>query len=71
MGVSVKKREGEPSAALIYRFTKRVQQSGVLREARKRRFSSRCATRKKRHLSAIYKSKETSRILKEKKLGLL
>jgi len=71
MGVLVKKREGEPSNSLIYRFTKKIQQSGVLREARKRRFSVRPANKRKRHLSALYKVKETKRILREKKLGIL
>lgn len=36
--IEVKKREKESSEALIRRFKKRVQQSGVLFRARKRRF---------------------------------
>jgi len=66
----VKKREGEQTASLIYRFTKKIQQSGVLREARKRRFSDRRVTRNKRHKSAMYKAAKTKEVLKEKKLGL-
>ena len=67
----VKRREGEQTAALIYRFTKKIQQSGVLRESKKRRFSSRRVTRNKRHVSAMYRTKKTQAILKERKLGLL
>lgn len=36
--VEVKKRENESSESLVRRFTKRVQQSGVLLRAKKRRF---------------------------------
>lgn len=36
--VEVKKRENESSESLVRRFTKRVQQSGVLIRAKKRRF---------------------------------
>ena len=67
----VKKREGEQTAALIYRFTKKIQQSGVLRESKKRRFSHRRVTRNKRHKSAMYKADKTEAILKERRSGLL
>lgn len=70
-GIAVKRRDGEASNSLIYRFTKRIQQSGVLREARKRRFSHRRVTKNKRHISAIYKTKKTAKILSDRKLGLL
>ncbi len=36
--VEVKKRDNESSESLVRRFTKRVQQSGVLIRAKKRRF---------------------------------
>lgn len=67
----VKRKEGEPVTSLIYRFTKKIQQSGVLREAKRRRFSVRRITKNKRHISAIYKAKKTKRILEEKKMGLI
>ncbi len=57
--------------SLIYRFTKKIQQSGVLREAKKRRFSRRRVTRNKRHDSAIYKAGMSAKILKERKQGLI
>lgn len=71
MGIIIKKKEGEPITSLIYRFTKKVQQSGVLREAKKRRFSHRRVTRNKRHISALYKLEKTSKIIKERKLGIV
>ena len=36
--IEVKKRDNESSESLVRRFTKRVQQSGVLIRAKKRRF---------------------------------
>jgi len=48
MPVSVKRREGESGTALAYRFSKRVQRSGVLREARRRRFHQRKINKNKR-----------------------
>lgn len=36
--IEVKKRDNESSESLVRRFTKRVQQSGVLLRAKKRRF---------------------------------
>lgn len=36
--IEVKKRENESAESLVRRFTKRVQQSGVLIRAKKRRF---------------------------------
>ena len=67
----MKKKEGEPVTSLVYRFTKKVQQSGILREAKKRRFSHRRVTRNKRHISALYKLEKTSEIMKERKLGTI
>ncbi len=38
--VEVKKREGESAESLLRRFTKRVQSSGVLLQAKRRRYYS-------------------------------
>lgn len=66
----IKRKEGESVSSLLYRFSKRVKQSGILREAKKRQRSDRPISRVKRKLSAIHrenKKKETERL---KKLGL-
>lgn len=69
--IEVKKKEGESASAVFFRFGKRVRQSGVLAEARKRRFRGRSVNRRKRRLSALYrKAKQTERA-RLKKLGLL
>ncbi|MCL5006670.1 MAG: 30S ribosomal protein S21 [Patescibacteria group bacterium] len=56
--IIVRRKEGEQASSLVYRFTKKVKQSGVLLEAKKRRFSDRQPNRNKRKLSAIHKSRK-------------
>ena len=68
--MEVRKREGESSAALIYRFTKKVQQSGVLREAKKRRFRKRKESRVKRKASALHRAKKRKAFERARKLGI-
>lgn len=71
MSMEVKKREGESSSALLYRFTKKVQRSGVLREAKKRRFHKRTQSKLKRKLSALHRETKKKEKERAKKLGLL
>jgi len=51
--VLVKRRENETTGAMLRRFTRRVQRSGVLLRARKERF---------------YKAKPTKKVVKERAL---
>lgn len=51
--VEVKKRENESSEALVRRFKRRVQQSGVLFRARKRRFRVRKRNKRQQKLDAM------------------
>ncbi len=69
MATVVRKKEGESANSLIYRFTKRVQQSGVLRESKKRRFTSRKPNATKVKQSRLYKIKRTADIERSRKLG--
>lgn len=69
--MQVNKKEGESSASLLYRFTKKIQQSGVLREAKKRRFRRRIPNRLKVKLSALHREAKKKEIAINKKLGLL
>lgn len=68
--ISVNKRDGESSNALIFRFTKKVRRSGLLQEVRKRRFKDRPVTKRVRKISAIYKSAKKEEVARLKKLGL-
>ncbi len=54
---------------MVYRFTKKVRQSGVLLEAKKRRFSDRQPNRNKRRLSAIHRVGKSEEMGKTKRLG--
>jgi hypothetical protein len=71
MGVEVRKRSGESASALLFNFTKRIKRSGVLKEARKRRFKSRAQSRLKRKLSAIHRDVKRKDMDRQKKLGLI
>ncbi len=71
MAIEAKRKEGESVNSLIYRFTKKIQRSGILKEARKRRFKERPQNKRKRLLSALYKVKKEKEIEKMKKYGLI
>lgn len=69
--LELKRREGESLPSFLYRFNKRMQQSGVLREAKKRRFYARPANRLKRKRSALHRVRRIQERERAKKLGLL
>lgn len=60
--VEVKRREGESSESLLRRFTKRVQQSGVLIRAKKGKFKEARKSKREMREDAIRRRK-----IKEKK----
>jgi len=69
--VEVRKKEGETTPAMLRRFTRRVQLSGVLLSARKTKFHRSKPTKRlvrERALRRIAKRKEISRL---EKLGKL
>ncbi len=67
--IEAKKKEGESSSSLLYRFSKRVKQSGILRETRKRRFRDRVVSRQKRRASAQYRAVKKVELDSARKLG--
>ena len=69
--ISVTKRDGENSGALIFRFTKKVRRAGLLQEVRKRRFKDRPVTRRVRKSSAIFKASKKEEMARLRKLGLI
>ncbi|MBI2035308.1 MAG: hypothetical protein HYT12_01345 [Candidatus Liptonbacteria bacterium] len=69
--MQVRKKEGESASSLMYRFTKKVQQSGVLKEAKKRRFSGRLPNKTKRRRLALKREIKKAEVARQKKLGLL
>ena len=68
--VDVKKKEGESSSALFFRFSKRVKRSGVLKEANKRRFLGRPTSKRQRKLSAIHRDQKKTELARARKLGI-
>lgn len=64
-----KKNDRENTDALIKRFTRRVQQSGVLMEVRKGRFDNGAVSKTKRRKKALYNKKMKVEVDKLKKIG--
>ena len=69
--VGVRKKEGESPGLLLFRFSRRIKQSGILKEAKKRRFRARSVNRRKKRLSAIHRANKKTEIERLKKLGLI
>lgn len=67
--MEVRRRKNENVGSFLYRFSKRVQQSGVLKEVRKRRAHGRPENKRKRRLGALYRMNKQSEISKLKKYG--
>lgn len=67
--IEVKKKDKETSENLIRRFTRRVQQSGVLMHVRRTRFHKDDKSKLKKRDEALYKIKLRKEIDKLKKMG--
>ncbi len=67
--IEVRKKDKESSENLIRRFTRRVQQSGVLMHVRKTRFKKDEKSKREKREEALYKIKIRKEIEKLKKLG--
>jgi len=69
--IEAKRKEGESNAAFLRRFTKKIQQSGVLIRARRTRFKTSPKTKREKQLAAIRRKqllKERERLFKLGKL---
>ncbi|MCX6788951.1 MAG: 30S ribosomal protein S21 [bacterium] len=69
MAIEVRKRENETASSMLYRFSKRVQHGGVVKEARKRQFTTRTANSTKRRAAALYRIERQTELQKTKKRG--
>ena len=67
--INVRKKDKETSESLIRRFSRRVQQSRVLAQARKARFQREEKSKAKKREEALYKIKIRKEIDKLKKMG--
>ena len=71
MSVEVKRKPRESTSAMLRRFTRKVQLSGVLLSARKARFQKRKRSRSLRKKDALYREKAKKERARKDKLGLL
>lgn len=69
MALKVKKQDREPTQALVRRFQKSVQQSGVLLRARKNRFTSRSKSRTAKKRAAVRREVLREKYAQLRKLG--
>ena len=67
--IEVKKKDRETSESLIRRFSRRVQQSGVLVRARKTRFRIDEKSKKENRDGAMYRAKVKKVVDQLKKMG--
>jgi ribosomal protein S21 len=66
----IKKRENESASSLLFRFNKRIKQSGLLKEARKRRFAARPVTKQSRLASALHREEKKKEHQRNRKMGI-
>jgi ribosomal protein S21 len=69
--ISVRKRDGESVNSLMYRFNKKVKQSGLVKEVRKRRFKNRDVSKLKVKRSALHRDTQKKEYARKKKLGMV
>jgi len=67
--INVRKKDKETSESLIRRFSRRVQQSRILMQARKARFQEEEKSKAEKRKEALYKIKIKKEIDKLKKMG--
>lgn len=67
--ITMVKKEHESSDSLIRRFTRKVQQSGMLKSVRARRFRKREKTKDVLRAEAIYKATMHKEVERLKKMG--
>ncbi|MFA5368615.1 MAG: hypothetical protein WC303_01245 [Candidatus Paceibacterota bacterium] len=67
--MKIQKQQRETSQSLVYRFTKAVQKSGILIEARKRKFIKREKSENLKQRAALVREEKKKEFQKLKKLG--
>jgi ribosomal protein S21 len=70
MAITVKRKEGEPLSSFLYRVSRKIQQSGIMLEARERRFRKYDPSRNARHRSRLQRLRMQQEIQKFLKQGL-
>jgi ribosomal protein S21 len=71
VAIEIRKKAGETTRSLLRRFSRRIQQSGVLIRARKARFRAKERSKRERRDSALRRVKIGKEKEKLRKMGLL
>jgi len=69
--IELKRKDGESVNAFLYRFYKRVRQSGLMKEAKRRRFYSARPNKRARRDSTLYRIEKHKEMERLRKLGKL
>ena len=69
--IEVKKKDNESIGSLLRRFSRKVQQSGLLLQARSSRFQEKSKSRTERRKSALRRTEIVAQKEKDRKLGKL
>ena len=69
MPIETRRKEGENTGSFLFRFSKRVKQGGIIKEAKKRRFKHRPENKGKRRMGALYRVGKEKEVVEKKRLG--
>lgn len=71
VAIEVKRKEGESVGAMLRRFSRKIQQSGILMRARKVRFQEPKKSKRERRESALHRERIKKERERLRKIGLL
>ncbi len=71
MAIEVRKKDRESTSSLLRRFSRRIQQSGVLLNARRGRFYTKAKTKRQAKASALRREQLRAQRKHLMKMGLL
>lgn len=69
MPLAIKRKEGESLNSFLFRFSKMVQQSGLVKEVKKRQFHHRAENWRKKKLAALHRLAKQQEIAHLKRYG--
>jgi len=71
MAITIKRRKGENQASFLNRASRIIRRSGILLDARKRKFFSPSPNKRAQKLSALHKKKVLEELERKRKTGLV
>ncbi len=69
MAIEVRKKENESVGSMLRRFSRMVQASGLINQARDLRFKKSAPTRRQKKLSALHRAQMRNKFLEMYKMG--